>query len=293
MKSHKINYVIVGSFVLLMLASLMVSVALLTGRTGATDSYYVIYDDVTNIKYGTRVMFEGYPVGQVEEIKPLQDGGRLRFRVDMSVVEGWKIPENSVAQITSSGLLSAVAINIHAGDSKAVLHPGDEISGKEQQNMFEVVSSVAGEITELIHRLRDIADHLSRRAPEITANLSEFSSKLNDSGSRLQAMLNEKNARNLEASLTNFSRLSASLRESNKKLDLLVEKFAQIASENRDNIKGSLDDLRHIMASISQHVDAISHNLEMTSRNMNEFSRQIRANPGALLRSKPPVDEAE
>ena len=39
MNNNKVNYVIVGGFVLAMLAGLIVSLALLTGRTGATDGY--------------------------------------------------------------------------------------------------------------------------------------------------------------------------------------------------------------------------------------------------------------
>ena len=40
MKSNRINYVIVGVFMLTMLAGLIGAVAMLTGRTGAADAYY-------------------------------------------------------------------------------------------------------------------------------------------------------------------------------------------------------------------------------------------------------------
>jgi len=292
MKSNRINYVVVGSFVLAIIAGLIISVAMLTGRTGATDTYFAIYDNVTNIKYGTQVMFEGYPVGQVEDIQPLQQDGKLRFRVDMSVLQDWKIPDDSIAQVTSSGLLSAITVVIRAGRSKTALRPGSEILASGQKNMFDAISSVAGETTGLIRRLRDIADHFAETAPEITRNLAEFSARLNRSGSRLQEMLKNENIRNLEVSLANFSSLSENLRESNRKFDTLLDDFSLLASENKDGIRDSVDDLRHVMASMSRHIDAISHNLEIASRNMSEFSRQIRANPGVLLSSKPPADEA-
>ncbi len=292
MKSNRINYAVVGSFVLAIIAGLVISVAMLTGRTGATDAYFAVYDNVTNIKYGTQVMFEGYPVGQVENIQPLQQDGKLRFRVDMSVLQGWQIPDDSIAQVTSSGLLSAITIVIQAGRSKTALRPGSEIPASGQKSMFEAISSVAGETTGLIRRLRDIADHFAEAAPEITRNLAEFSARLNKSGSRLQKMLKKENIRNLEVSLANFSSLSENLRESNRKFDTLLGDFSLLASENKDGIRASVDDLRHVMASMSRHIDAISHNLEIASRNMSEFSRQIRTNPGVLLSSKPPADEA-
>ena len=292
MKSNKINYAMVGTFVLAIILGLVMSVAMLTGRTGATDTYFAVYDNVTSIKYGTQVMFEGYPVGQVEDIQPLQQDGKVRFRVDMSVMQDWKIPDDSIAQVTSSGLLAAITIVIEAGRSKTMLEPGTEIPASGQKSMFEAISSVAGETTGLIQRLRDIADHFADKAPEITGNLTEFSAKLNKSGSQLQEMLKKENAENLEVSLANFSGLSENLQESTRKLDTLLNDFSLLASENKDGIKDSVEDLRHVMASLSRNIDAISHNLEISSRNMSEFSRQIRANPGVLLSGKAPADEA-
>ncbi len=293
MKSNKVNYVVVGSFVLAILVGLVISVAMLTGRTGATDTYFAVYDNVTSIKYGTQVMFEGYPVGQVEEIQPVQEEGKMRFRIDMSVSQGWQIPDDSIAQVISPGLLSAITIVIQAGRSKVMLEPGDEIPASGQKSMFEAISSVAGETTGLIQRLRDIANHFAETAPEITGNLTEFTAKLNASGNQLQEMLKKENSENLSIALRNFSDLSQNLQKTDKKLDMLLDDFSQLASENKDGIRDAVDDLRHTMASMSRHIDAISHNLEITSRNMSEFSHQIRANPGVLLNDKPPTDEAE
>jgi phospholipid/cholesterol/gamma-HCH transport system substrate-binding protein len=45
---------------------------------------------------------------------------------------------------------------------------------------------------------------------------------------------------------------------------------------------------------VAQHIDAVAQNLEGTSRNMAEFSRRLKANPGLLLRGgRPETDEAE
>ena len=70
MRSSKINYLLVGCFVLAMIAAVVVTVATLTGRTGAVDRYYAIYSNVTGIKFGTQVIYEGYPIGQVEKLEP-------------------------------------------------------------------------------------------------------------------------------------------------------------------------------------------------------------------------------
>src|SRR3546814_4601797 len=62
----------------------------ISGRTGATDNYYALYDNVAGVEFGTRVLYEGFPIGQVEEVIPQLTGNRTRFRVEMSTIENWK-----------------------------------------------------------------------------------------------------------------------------------------------------------------------------------------------------------
>ena len=63
MRSSKINYVAVGTFVVVVLILALASIATLTGRTGATDEYFTSYDDATGLKYGSQVLYMGFPVG--------------------------------------------------------------------------------------------------------------------------------------------------------------------------------------------------------------------------------------
>jgi len=149
MRSSKINYLIVGTFVLASIIGLIVSVALLTGRTGATDGYHAFYSNVTGVKFGTQVVYEGYPIGQVTDVEPMEAEGRMVFRVNFDVTEGWKIPSDSMAEIAAPGLLAAITISITAGQSKESLAPGTQVQSAERADIFAVVSSAAGEFSRL------------------------------------------------------------------------------------------------------------------------------------------------
>ena len=229
MKSNRINYVIVGVFMLAMLVGLIGAVAMLTGRTGAADAYYTVYNNVTGIKFGTQVLYEGYPVGQVEDVTPIEEDGRMRFRVDMSVRQGWSIPDDSVAQVAAPGLLSAITVNIEAGKSPTGLAPGERIKGQAAVNLFAVTTSVANDVGELtvtgiwplldnINRAVDsfgllleedaqvltreltaLTLDLAQRAPKIADNIEVLVDKMNKSTDQLQAFLNPKNREKLEA----------------------------------------------------------------------------------------------
>jgi phospholipid/cholesterol/gamma-HCH transport system substrate-binding protein len=148
-RDNRVNYVVVGLFVLASLAGLVVAVAMLTGRTGATDDYYAVYGNVTGVKFGTQVFYEGYPIGQVETVTPQQNAGRMEFRVDFSVIEDWRIPDDSVVHIAAPSLLSAKALDIRAGDSPDPLEPGARVTSVEAADVFAVVNDVAAEFQSL------------------------------------------------------------------------------------------------------------------------------------------------
>jgi len=75
MRNDKRNYVMVGSFVIAMLALLIIWIAMVSGRTGATDDYYIIYDNVMGLNTGVEILFEGYRVGHIEDISRLPRTG--------------------------------------------------------------------------------------------------------------------------------------------------------------------------------------------------------------------------
>lgn len=336
MRNNRLNYIIVGSFVLAMLMGLVVAIAMLSGRTGAVDMYHAVYRNVTGVKFGTQVLYEGFPIGQVEDVTPIADGAAMSFRVDFSVAEGWRIPDDSVAKIAAPGLLSAITLSLSAGESGTALEPGARVRGEESANVFAVVSSVADQISllaeqdlrpllnninpllesitrssdglgdliegdatllladgrTLISDLSVLSADLSGRLPAIAGEIEQITGRIKGSSEQLGALLSEDNRKqvenliaNMDQAATNFTRLSGNL-------DGLIGDLEAVVDGNRDNIGQSLTDVRYVADSLARHIDVVNQNMEAASRNMYEFSRQIRQNPGLLLGGTPPRDEA-
>jgi phospholipid/cholesterol/gamma-HCH transport system substrate-binding protein len=329
MRSQKINYFVVGCFVLAMLAAFVAATAVLTGRTGATDSYFAVYDNVTGVKFGTQVLYEGYPIGQVVSVTPVEEGGRMRFRVSMDVIEKWRIPKDSVAQIAAPSLLSAMTISIAAGQSGTALAAGSQIEGRAAADMFGAVSAIAGEISDLAQRdLRPLIANLNRavggfatmlngdiaaftsdllsvtrdmslRVPKIADDIEGMAKKLNASADSLQTVLSAENEKRLQSIVTNFdtasqdiAKLGANLHRTQSMLDTLLGTSSSLIVDNKRDLEKTVVDLRYVVDSVARNIDSINQNLEGTSRNMYEFSRQIRQNPGLLLGGTPPTDAA-
>jgi phospholipid/cholesterol/gamma-HCH transport system substrate-binding protein len=308
MRRDNINYLVVGSFVLVLFALLMIVLYQITGRSGPADEYTVSYANVEGIKYGTPVTFEGYQIGQVESIEPLREGGGIQFRITLSVIEGWQIPDDSVAAVVKSGLLSAVGINIEEGKSRNPHQPGAQLKGREAIDLFGAVSGLAGDLQDLSRgslkpMIDNLNNHINRIGDEVHPILNEqvrgLMQKLLLSADRLNALLSIENLdsvrntlQDVEVSADSLRELLAKIETTRAELDELLTHTDEIVTENGVDVRETVRDLRKSLDTIAKHIDAIAHHMEGTSRNMQEFSREIRENPGALLRGAPPEDDA-
>lgn len=316
MRNSKINYLVVGVFVIGMIVALVASVALLTGRTGAVDNYFAYYSNVTGIKFGTQVVYEGYPIGQVEEVTPEEKDGRMRFRVDFGINQGWRIPKDSLIEIAAPGLLAAVTLSIHAGAEKVSLKPGDQVPSRERSDIFAVVSSVAGQLGDLMDSnikpllsnvnkiiekegmglfrdarkvtsdLAELVALMAERVPRIADNIESFSSKLNTASDEFQKLLSPENREKLEAIIQNLDKAAQSTQ-------VVAKEMQGMVFDNEGDLRKAIGEARYIVESVSRHIDSINQNMEGAARNMYEFTRQIRQNPGLLLGSQAPEDQAK
>lgn len=322
MTDSRINYTVVGAFVVLMVAVLVVLVTVIGGRSGSTDSYYTVYNNVGGLKYGTQVLYEGFPIGQVEDIVPERTEGDTRFKVLLSVKEGWGIPSDSIARIAASGLLAAVTINITGGHETTMIAAGGEIPGRDGGNIFSAMSDVAGEMSELSRSglrplletlntlagslngvatqeipsiakdVRRMSGALADKVPVIATNLAAVSSKLDTQ------VLSENNMNALTQTLGNTQQATAQLGQMSKSLSgmsdevrTLVKKLDGVVTDNRPDVRAAVQDLRYSLGTIARSIDSMTANMDATSRHMAEFSRSIRQNPALLIGGKAPADE--
>jgi phospholipid/cholesterol/gamma-HCH transport system substrate-binding protein len=324
MRDQRLNYAVVGVFVLTMLASVLVAAVMLSGRTVASDDYVVVFDNVADVKFGTQVRFEGYPVGQVEAIEPLTEADKTRFRLMVSVERGWRIPADSVARIGSSSFLGAKTVDIQQGKASEALAPGDRIIGAPSVDVFAAFSDVAAEVADiarndlrgLLTRITNLVEsanalvetdfkavlgsvggaaaNLEQRVPAITGELLLFTKQLNETAARMQRLLSAENVegvgqviRNVEETSRRFVELTAEVQGTLEQFDAILADVGRIVESNEGKLDATVEDARYTLQAIARNIDSINHNLNGAARNMNEFSRLIRQNPGLLLDSSP------
>ena len=302
MYKQRVHYVIIGVFVTAMVIASAASVALLTGRTGPTERYFVVLDNVSDVKYGTQVRYEGYPIGQVEGITPIIDGPGMKFRLDVAIRQGWRIPTDSVARVGNTNFLAAKTLDIESGRSPVTVKVGQQISAEAAIDVFATLTETATEFTSLsrermtplLATLQSLAETIEGDAPRISRELIAFAEGLNQTLVPVQEILSDENLlavknilSNVDEAAVTMNDIGRDLSETLVKVDNLATNLDRLIESNKDDVDQSLKDVRYTLSAIASTVDSIVHNLDGTARNMNEFSRLIRQNPGLLLDGTP------
>jgi len=86
--------------------------------------------------------------------------------------------------------------------------------------------------------------------------------------------------------------LSRDLDTTKANLDRALDDLAGLTRDNRVHVNAAVVDLRAVLATLSSRIDTIVHHLDSASRNVDEFSREIRKNPNRLLLA-PKADSPE
>lgn len=318
MRPGKTAYFMVGLFVIAAVVGLVAVLAVLTGGRSTTDRYHTHFANVAGLKFGTPVFFEGFQAGQIEGIAPIPSGTRTVFRIEMSILSDLNIPRDSSVDIVQPNLLSGRALSIVAGKSETLIEPdgeippgdpaglaalpgligaGDQLINDARVLMDEATAAMAQVNYFVTHDLGAIAeayqalpDTIRAEAVTLSSELKNTIEKANAIVDRTDAFLSESNAESLSQTLVNIETLTSSLAESSSDLVTIREdirvitgQIRNIIADNKGDVEGTIVDLRYTMETIAERIDTLTYNMEGTSRNMYEFSRQIRLNPGLLL----------
>jgi phospholipid/cholesterol/gamma-HCH transport system substrate-binding protein len=305
MKRDNVNYVLVGVVVLAAFVVLLVSLAMITGRGGASTAYTTHYHNVTGLRYGAPVFYEGYRIGQVGAIVPERGAKGISYKVELDVRRDWPIPKDSIARMTSTGLLADVAVGISEGKSKESAAAGSELTGAENADIFTAVNELAGQVTDLTRNqieplIKNFSEHLDsiagtidKNTPELVEQSRALLGRLNHASDSVNDLLKSDNRAALASILANTNKLTEQLHGTQEKLDDALKQLDAIARENRSGVHDSVDELRSILSALSGRIDSISQHLDSASRNFDEFSREVRKSPNRLLLSPKADQETE
>ena len=228
----------VGIFVFVGLAMLGALVVQF-GRLGeGFKTYYTLtvrFSDAGGLLKGTDVLLAGARIGKVAGgPKLLGDGGGVA--VPLKIYDYVKIPEGTKFTVGSSGLLGDrfVNVTVPSGQPKAYLPPNAFINGARETGIGELTQEGGALVTDLRGTVQKIDTTVTR---------------LN------QDTLSPQNMENLKASMEHLNQATASLAESSKKLDGVIDQADSAmvsAKKAADGLQTAIADTRKVLRSATQ-----------------------------------------
>lgn len=159
------SYLLVGSFVLALIAGLVVFVmwAAKVQLEKTSDIYFIYFTgSVTGLQEGSPVRYAGVAVGTVKDIRIDPDNVQ-RVRVTVEVQEDTPIKADSVASLEMQGLTGLAYVQISAGT-----HSSERLSGEDGD--FPVIPSRPSTFATVV----DAAPAVLNRTLEVTDRLVGF-----------------------------------------------------------------------------------------------------------------------
>jgi phospholipid/cholesterol/gamma-HCH transport system substrate-binding protein len=113
--------------VVLVVAALFLFFAYTTSRVGAVQGYHVIaqFERIGALRDGSDVRIAGVKIGSV--VSETLDPKTYLATVQMSINPNYKLPEDTVAEIVSNGLLGEQYLSLVPGGEEQMIPPGGRI----------------------------------------------------------------------------------------------------------------------------------------------------------------------
>jgi phospholipid/cholesterol/gamma-HCH transport system substrate-binding protein len=135
---------------------LMVAAVVILGRSHAIFTervrLHTWFANTSGLTTGAPVRLAGVDVGQVQAIRFAPDPRQKKVRVTLAVERRYldRIREDSVARLSSRGLLGDTLVDISVGSLDAPpLGPGGELTSAESDGLNEIIASVQAGINEV------------------------------------------------------------------------------------------------------------------------------------------------
>jgi len=296
---------LVGVFVLVAAALLFGVAMALTGGIGASRVPHSTYFGFSGgLESGAPVRYAGLNIGKVTRVR-VDSSDTTRIEIDFAVDADAPIKTDSVARVSSMGLLSDNFLEISAGtQSAARAAPGSVVKSKEAFGFDQIGDAVQamlpdsqaalkslnvdldtlhttiGEANDLLNdknranlagTLSNLNGALAELRPELNKTLKSVDEMLADAQPRITATLT-----NVQGLTTKMDPLLDNLSKTVDTANNTLTHVDGTIGENRENIKASVESLRQVLEKATVLVGQLNSTLNQNSDNLDETLDNIR-----------------
>src|ERR1700747_393440 len=305
---------IVGLFVLIAAALLIITVFSLTGFFNRGDVLYrAFFKNAGGLRPGSEVRYAGGPpIGRIEDVRCDQHD-TTRMEIVFRVKPDIPVKTDSVIVISSNSPLSDNFLGIVPGSKAAQRAPAGSTLNSNQYVGF---GDLETELADLAPQARVLLDNLNQRVVELQTTLARVNDVLNDKNrANLSASLGtvrgvlDENRQPLHSTITHFADASAriaplldDLKKTNADAQKTINTLEGTIAENRSDLPQSIEELGHMLDTENtataplartlnangENIDDIMSNFRQASQNLRQFTETLKQRPYTLLRSALP-----
>jgi phospholipid/cholesterol/gamma-HCH transport system substrate-binding protein len=261
--------------------------------------YYTIYDKVGGLSESNPVEINGYKVGVVQSIEFLDEtSGKLL--VSFSVGRDFRLPRNTVAEITQISPLGGMKVQFIYGDGPGFYVEGDTLPGRLAPSIFDMIDKeilpLKDKIAGFIVSLDSIVISLDNLMNEdFKADLSGTIDNLNNTTGSLERIVGSKET-DLKNSIQNLNKFSGMLAENSDEMANTLTNLSNISDTlaaadiygTINNLKSSLEKTSVALENMNKGKgtagqlmtnDTLYTNLSNSLESLNLLLEDMKANP--------------
>ncbi len=289
----KVNYTIVGIFVLVFSMALIAGVVWLGAGAEYRKSYndYLVYmnESVAGLNLNAPVRYRGVSVGRVKEISIAPDK-QESVRLLLEIESGITIRESTVATLRSQGLTGIATIELSGGDAQSPVleakngekYPVIRSAPSLMTRLDATITPILTNLNESIGRLNDTLSEKNR------ADLSRILSDLAKLSDILARRSNEIDSGVIDASkmLANGEKASESLPQLIQRLGKTADEFEKMAKDASQSSAAARSTIAHVDETIPEFRSLMAQ-LNDLSASLKRVSVEIERNPAILVYGRP------
>lgn len=296
----KPNYVLVGAFVIVLSAAIVIIVLWLFGYR-ANESYktYLILTkySVNGLSQNSLVKYKGVNVGSVEKIDIDPDNPEI-VRIFIKVKSSIPIKTDTVATVSAQGLTGLASIDLTGGTKNAPLletvdhheYPIIKSRMSELQKISQALPSVLESANTLIKNMSEVFNENNRQQiSSILSNTDKSSKELSVDLNNLNATLNRANeaiesikqaGQSAQVAFLSTNKLVESLQESSKNLAQISISLNQLINENKNQVNYFTHESLYNLNKLIEEVNK-------TTKATNSIINELQSNPSYILYGRP------
>jgi phospholipid/cholesterol/gamma-HCH transport system substrate-binding protein len=287
---EKVNFIVVGVFVLALGAALMGGVLWLSsGKTfrASYDIYRTYMDDsVAGLNLNAPVRYRGVEVGSVQEIA-LAPGNVEQVQLTLAIERGVPVKVDTIAILKVQGLTGIAYVELTGGgrNSPPLKAPAD--------GSYPVIGSGPSLMTRLDSAVTTLLTNLNRTSENLNAVLDENNRRtLKNALTDLAVLSRTLAARSgaIDAGLADAARTLKNTARLSDELPQLAQRFERMSDELARagaSASGALDSAQQFSATTLPEVHQLVLELRELTASLRRVSEQLEQDPAVLLRGKP------